>query len=388
MSSIKIKEPLKKNRLFVYLYELIFQRPIFNVFKKNHSKKVLFSYSTYHFNKKKYNAHSNYQESFLIAKIFDEMGYIIDVINNNKRYKINFNEYDVIFGEGLPMFQAIQDNVEAVTIYYATGSHPWQCTEASLLRLIDYYKKNQFLAINSMRMQDYRWGIAASLSDAVIVIGNKNTKHTFSDNGNKNVYMINPTFLKTKNTVKLEKLPIATKSMLFFGSYGLLHKGLDLVVDAFRENPDWILHVCGYTYREKNYLDSLKLPKNIKVHGFIDINSALFSDLSKNCGYVILPSSSEGIATSVLTVMGNGGMIPIVTKECGVDVDDFGILIDSLTVNAVKEAIRKCNNHTIEDLLINSKKAFIKANNDYTVENYYDTAKQHISTILTGVENE
>ena len=100
------------------------------------------------------------------------------IYNNNREYKIDFDKYAIVFGEGIPMFQAIQQNTHAISIYYATGSHPWQCSASSLNRVIDYYK---FLALESTR-----WGLAASLSDAVIVIGNDNTKKTFEDNGSEN----------------------------------------------------------------------------------------------------------------------------------------------------------------------------------------------------------
>ncbi len=307
---------------------LFFKDLLKTILRKIILKEYCFHIVLIDFDKKHYTAHSNYQESLFIAKIFDEMGYIVDIYNNHRENKIDFDNYDVVFGEGLPIFQAIQQNTKATTIYYATGSHPWQCSEASLSRVIDYYKRNNFLALDSTRLQDYKWGLAASLSDAVIVIGNDNTKKTFVNNGASHIYKINPTFHIKKGMNKIKKVQESSKSMLYFASYGLLHKGLDLAVEAFREFPEWTLHVCGYTKRESEFMQSLNLPRNIIVHGFIDIESSLFQELSEQCGYVILPSSSEGIATAVLTAMGRGAMIPVVTKECGIDVDDFGILID------------------------------------------------------------
>ena len=109
------KEYLKKNRLVLNVYEFFFQKPIINYFKKPYSKKVLFSYSTYHFNKKNYTAHSNHQESLVIAKIFDEMGYIVDIYNNNREYKINFDNYDVVFGEGTSDPMSVKEWVKGLT---------------------------------------------------------------------------------------------------------------------------------------------------------------------------------------------------------------------------------------------------------------------------------
>jgi len=66
----KIKSILKSSTFTLWLYEFFFQKPIINLYKASYSKKVLFSYSTYHFNKGEYKAHSNYQESHVIKKYF------------------------------------------------------------------------------------------------------------------------------------------------------------------------------------------------------------------------------------------------------------------------------------------------------------------------------
>jgi len=379
----RVKTYLKKNNTFLKIYELLFQKPIINYFKKDYAKNALISYSTYHFNKKNYTAHSNYQESLIIAEIFDELGFNVDIINNNKFYNnINYNKYDVIFGEGFPLFQALLYNAKALIIYYGTGSHPWQCTEASLKRIIEFYRKTKFLPLESTRIQDFRWGLAASLADAVIVIGNETTKKTFENNKAENVYTVRPSFVYPKKRFKIRKNDTALKSMLYFASYGLLHKGLDLAVDAFRYFPDWTLHVCGYTDREERFIKSLNIPENVIIHGFVNIESNLFRYLCENCGYVILPSCSEGISTAVITAMAIGGMIPVVTKECGLDINDFGILIDDLSVDSVKNAIMKCNTINYEDLIYRTEKSISVAYSEYTIENYRTSMKKHLVNII------
>jgi glycosyltransferase involved in cell wall biosynthesis len=376
-----IKSIAKNNQFVSNIYEYFFQKPIKNYFNVNYDKRVLFSYSTYHFNKKKYTAHSNYQESLVIAEAFNKLGYKVDIYNNHKKYDIDFNKYNIIFGEGMPMYQAIQSKTTAKKIYYATGSHPWQCTMGSLRRVVEFYNKTNFLAINSTRLLDYRWGLAASLCDEVLCIGNENTKKTFLDNGCLNVSLVNPTFHALEDIEDIEKKPSATKSMLYFASYGLLHKGLDIVVEAFKDFPDWTLHICGYTDREGDFLSSLLISDNIVNHGFIDIESSLFKELSSKCGYVILPSVSEGIATAVITAMGRGAMIPVVSKECGVDIDNFGIEIKDLTVDAVKESLMKCENITDNDFYDLCKKSQAKAYSEYTLSSYSETMYRYLLKI-------
>ncbi|MEZ6964117.1 glycosyltransferase [Aeromonas sp. S9(2024)] len=376
----RIKNWLKKNSFLLSLYELIFQRPIINVFNKANSKKALLSYSTYHFKKNDYKAHSNYQESVAVAEIMDSLGFNVDVVNNNRETRLSLNQYDVIIGEGIPLYQSLVNNISGKKIYYATGSHPWQCTQASLHRLSEFAKRYGSVPLKSTRVQDYRWGVAASCADSVICIGNEQTKQSFLDNGVSQIDLIRPSFHQGSMpyTRTLDDIVTARKTALWFGSYGLLHKGLDIAIEAFRCRPEWTLHVCGYTNAEQDFLDSLDVPGNVVIHGFLNVDSDFFSELAARCLYVILPSCSEGIATSVITAMGRGAMIPIVTKECGVDIDDFGVNINALDSDSVRDSLNFCDSFSDSELLARSIAAYNNANTMYT----FDAYKKDIMSIL------
>jgi len=380
----KIKAIVKKNKIMLNIYEFFFQRPIYNYYKKKYEKKVLLSYSTYHFNKKNYTAHTNYSESLIIAKVFDNLGYIVDIFNNRNNYNINFDDYDIIFGGGALMYKSLEARTSAITIYYGTGSHPWQCTDASLKRVLEFYNKTNYIAMKSTRMQDINAGLAASLCKYVLCIGNEQTKKTFIDNHCKNVSMINPTFHSLKNIEVINKESNSKNNFLYFGSYGLLHKGLDLVIDAIKKFPDCTLHICGYVDREKDFISKLDFPDNIVVHGFIDIESKIFKDLSRKCAFTILPSASEGIATAIITGMGRGAMIPIVTKECGIDLDDFGIEIEKLTVKSVEMSIQESLNLSEVEIDKRSQASQQKAYEYYTLKNY----EKNLTNYLKNIKND
>ncbi|MEI2422314.1 hypothetical protein V6O07_18685, partial [Arthrospira platensis SPKY2] len=61
-----------------------------------------------------------------------------------------------------------------------------------------------------------------------------------------------------------------------------------MAVEAFRDNPGWTLHICGYTEAEKDLLDVIDLPENVVVHGFIDVFSEEFKKICLDCGFVLL----------------------------------------------------------------------------------------------------
>jgi glycosyltransferase involved in cell wall biosynthesis len=380
----QLKAVLLRSPLFVRVYESLFQRPLRDIFGRRAAKKALFVYSTYHFKKKDFFAHSSYQESVVISEIFDQLGYRVDVVNNNRLTRLDLKNYDLIFGEGLPMFQAIQQSVRARIIYYATGSHPWQCTEASLARLSAFYARYRALPLESTRVQDYRWGIAASSAEAVICIGNETTRATFLARGAKHTVLVNPSFHfdQSRAPALQRDISASRKSALWFGSYGLLHKGLDLAIEAVRQRPDWTLHVCGHTAREKAFLHAIDIPDNVHVHGFMNIDSAEFRAITARAMYVILPSCSEGLATSVITAMGRGAMIPLVSAECGVDIGDFGIAITELSVDAVLGALAECDRLGDAELLRMSTSAWQAAQDGYSLANYRATMERHFENLL------
>ncbi|MBW8185207.1 glycosyltransferase [Shewanella nanhaiensis] len=383
----KLKRFVKSNPFLFWLYESCFQRPIINLFNSNHNRKVLFSYSTYHFSKKSYLGHSNYQESSIIASIFDSLKYQVDVVNNNKFTGLDLGSYDIIFGEGLPLFQAVEGKKSGcLTIYYGTGSHPFHCTEESNKRLISFYQANSYLALSSLRTSDWRWGVAASLCDNVICIGNEDTKNSFLTNGTNSVFCIDPSFHKrddSKGIVESKNYDTCRKTVLWLGSYGLLHKGLDLAVEAFRQRPDWTLHVCGHTSLESDFIKVLDTPHNVIVHGFLNVLSDEFKVILEDSAFVILPSCSEGTATAVLTAVGNGGLIPLVTKECGFDVDDFGFKIQLSVADIVHQLdqIDELDSLSIKSLSINGHSI---VNDRYTAGNYREKLEENITKILNG----
>nr|WP_283106361.1 glycosyltransferase [Shewanella submarina] len=222
------------------------------------------------------------------------------------------------------------------------------------------------------------------MADAVICIGNDVTRSTFKEQGASSVYSLDPSFHAREDALTIgqsKDFDTCRRSALWFGSYGLLHKGLDLAVEAFRENPSWTLHICGYTEAEKELLDAISLPENVVVHGFVNVFSEEFKALCLDCGFVLLPSCSEGLATAVITCVANGAMLPIVTKECGFDIGDNGFKIElsKLSITQVLHEVDK-----LESELLKSRALAIQADSleRYSLDNYKTSLINSIRDIL------
>jgi glycosyltransferase involved in cell wall biosynthesis len=189
----------------------------------------------------------------------------------------------------------------------------------------------------------------------------------------------------------------AKNHFLWFGSSRFIHRGVDLLLDIFLRRTDLYLHICGPIQNEpmfwNNYQARLAKSKNIFIHGFVDITSVVFKRILDRCAFLIYPSASEANSASVLTVLGNGGLIPIVTKNCSLDFPSFSIEIEGGVDNAVEErniekAIEKALTYSIEDIKSNSEAAFDFVKEHHSTERYEERMRENLNTILRSRQDQ
>ena len=136
----------------------------------------------------------------------------------------------------------------------------------------------------------------------------------------------------------------ARRRFLWFGSGGLVHKGLDLVLEAFAAMPELELYVCGPIERERDferlYRRELYELANVHTLGWIDVDGPAFLELVRRCGALVYPSCAEGGGSSALTCM-HAGLVPVLTRSASVDLDSGRTIeIPEGTVESVERAVR------------------------------------------------
>jgi glycosyltransferase involved in cell wall biosynthesis len=120
-------------------------------------------------------------------------------------------------------------------------------------------------------------------------------------------------------------------NFLCFSGNGFICKGVDLLVEAFSQMPDMNLTICGPKTEQSfftAYDGLIANSPNITFAGFVSVGSSLYRELCAQNAYAMFHSSSEGCATSVATCM-RAGMVPLLNYETGIDVKDYGYLIES-----------------------------------------------------------
>lgn len=362
-----------------------------NVFNTSFSKNLLMSYITSPFIEGTQYSHTNTLEARIIAEIFSEFGYNIDVVQfYDKVHFDNIKKYDLVFGFGesfCDSFYWTDKNV--FRIFYGTGCYVAFQNYQTLKRVYDVYLKRGILIPESGRLVDKTWSLHSHLADALIILGNEHTAQTYSNTNIKGeIYSMPASYFDVyKPDLSAKDYSKASKHFLWFGSSGLIHKGLDLVLEIFSKRRDIYLHVCGPIKNEpgfeKLYYKELYENPNIICYDFIDINSDLFIEILNQCAFTIFPSASEGCSPSVITTMGNGGLIPLITRACGINSPVSNFMIDYPNAHNVRQAIDRAIVLSPSELLNRSIECLEYARKVHSIDQFRNNFSEIINTVLS-----
>lgn len=304
--------------------------------------RVLLSYKTepfFEFEKKEH-LHTNIWECREIARIFLRLGYIVDVIDWYDRTFKPRRKYQYLVDLGLNIDRMTPFlGKECVKIFHATTSHWLFNNQAENQRLIELQKRRRVTLRPRRALVP---GRNIEVADFSTVLGNEVTTGTYDFAGKK----MSQIPLSTTHTYPFPEhkdLEKAKKNFIWLGGVGMVHKGLDLVLEAFCRLPEYQLFVFGDVQKEKDfeslYWRELYQTDNIKTFGRVDVGGEVFTKAAEASIALIYPSCSEGQSGAVVTCM-HAGLIPAISYYSGVGIDGFGVLIKENTVEGVIQTIR------------------------------------------------
>lgn len=363
-----------KARVFAFLRKVnnkFGQQVIYNIGSGNHKKKALVSYITTPFTSISMAKHSNNHELLEIVSVLNRCGYKVDVVRLDIGLKID-RKYDLIFGQGSSFEINCKNNLEAKKIIYLTESSP----DFSAIQESTRYKliTNRHL-LKGRRTNKYLTNSMIDIADSAILVGNEETRNTYL---NYDIYettrKIKPTLLRSKSFI-LDKKRINKKNIIWFGSSGVIHKGLDLAINGILAKNNYRLYVAGCSKKDfEETLKELKLsPKDIdgKVifKGRLTVGSSICNEIFNETSFSILPSCSEGMSTSILTCLAHG-VIPILSKYTGVDCND-SVYIDDLTVQGIKKTLATLDEMSLETVVGKRERLISEYNDKFNLEYYH-----------------
>jgi glycosyltransferase involved in cell wall biosynthesis len=162
------------------------------------------------------------------------------------------------------------------------------------------------------------------------------------------------------------------------------------VLEAFANNDNYHLYVCGPLHEEKEfqkvYGKELYETPNIHAIGWVDVTSPQFLEITKKCVGVVYPSCAEGGGGAALQCM-HAGLIPIVTYEASVDVGDFGVILKRCSIEEIQHSIEMVSDLPREDLMSRSKKTWEYARAHHTRERFAEEYQKTIKKIISVYGN-
>jgi len=272
-----------------------------------------------------------------------------------------------------------------VKILHITGAH-WRFQNNAECERLRTLKARKGISLRPRRQVSPSAGIENA--DCATILGNEFTQGTFAFS-KKPLYPIplSTTILYPNMEKNFGKI---RNNFLWLGSSGMVHKGLDLVIEAFSRLPEYNLTICGPVNLEpdfeKAYHKELFQSTNIRTTGFMDIKSDQFHRILKNSTALIYPSCSEGQAGSVITCL-HAGLIPIISYESGVDVEDFGIILRDSSIDEIIRSVRRVSEKSDNELRSMSKKAWVYARSHHTKEKFAEEYEKFVNEVIKKEEN-
>lgn len=383
---VKLIEKIK-NKIDNYLFNRK-KKQCFTLTPKQEVKgRVLLSYVLdsflYREDENPYRFHSSRWECWQIGQTFLNHGYIVDVIDWCNKDFVPKYDYD--------FFIDIHDNLERIAplinkdclkIFHITGSHWLFQNTAEYSRLLALQQRRGFSLIPRRIVTDT--SLAIEYTDVATILGNDVTRSTY-DFANKSIYKIPLSSTVSLPFDETKDYQACSHNFMWLGSGGMVHKGLDLVLEAFVQMPDYNLIICGAINREqdfeKAFFQELYKTPNIKTLGWVDVTSSKFAQVTKDCVGLIYPSCSEGQSGTVISCL-HGGLIPIIGSRCGVDVESFGVVLQDCSISEIIHSVRKIGELSPQQLKEKSYQAWEYANKNHTREKFAQTYNEFVCDIL------
>lgn len=382
----KMKSTLESllNLLFVRLPLRFLKRNVLNDIggRASGKKRVLMYFKTDPFFSRRLRdsyVHTNNAEIVAMVSTFNRLGFTVDLIDREASWSeiepLLANQYEIYLanaaGNSAPLHRQINATIKANRrIFFAAGPEPGTSNLLTGARHAAFDMRTGQSCVRRRMVKGECFSQRFGNIDAIFYVGNKFSEATYASQKLPS-YRIYPS---TSPLIGLDAISLKSKRsdrFMYFGGNGLICKGLDLVLEAFDGMEGVTLDICGPATESdfwKYYWPLLERNPQIRFHGFVQAGGGLFSAITAAAGFQIFPGSAEGCATSVVTCM-RRGVIPAVTAEAGVDIGNFGVLIQDQSVAAIRNMVQSLSVMDEAELRRRVVDTYI-ASMDYTLERF------------------
>jgi hypothetical protein len=374
----------RKKMHVIYNFDEFLQKPVNELYAKT-NKKALISYLVLPLippaSKRDRSTFSNAGIAQYIPRALNELGYSVDIINYDNREFVPDKKYDVFFGHGGINFEPVVNhlNPSCIKIYFSTGTYWEEWNRAEKIRRIALQeRKGVLLPPDRLIEQDEEF--ANAHADGIICLGNDHAKDTY--NKFPRVININNAVFPDICSISEKNYKDGRNNFLFYNGAGNVHKGLDLLLEAFTQLKQH-LYIRQTIEPEffKIYEKELTEYSNIHIVPYLKKPSREFFSLMDTCNYVISPSCAEGQPGSIIEGMANG-LIPILSKEANIDTKNFGITLKENSVDEIISIVQTVSQKPDSWYISKSSLTLEEVKKYYTPEIFLNNMKNAILMII------
>lgn len=328
--------------------------------------------------------HTHFIEARLMVEVFHNLGYAVDVVDYRDTSFVPKKSYDILVSSRVCLERyAKLLGLDCLKIFHVTVSH-WLCNNAAATARCLDVQRRRGVSLASYRIIDENWALEHA-DFAIYSTGNDwvPDSHAYAGKPFARVPLCTHTVYPSPEGKDFD---VVRRTFLWLGSQGFVHKGLDLVLEAFAAMPDFRLIVCGPIHDEpafeRVFERELYHTSNIETVGWVDIASDRFREIAARCVGLVYPSCAEGASGNVLTCM-QAGLIPMISYPSCVDMSTGnGVQIEALDVDSVQQAVRTLAAMPAGELSALAMRAWRFARDHHTHERFSEEFRKAVEMAL------
>ena len=332
-----------------------------------------------------FRAHTNRWRSVEIAKILDEFGYTVDVMDFDDHNSRVEDDYDLLLGFGRADDLAQRFPQRTVKLLLGTGSEANFQNQRERERVAEINRKRN-CGLVPVRLTPYTCSQNLRYYDALVCLGSATTAATFRPFFDGRILLFNNHgYNKWMGLPEDKNFEESRYNFLYFAGSGQVLNGLDLLLELFAKTPHLNLHVCGPFETEPAFVacfrKELYETPNIYPVGWVNVGAPEYWAMVRRCGMVIVPICSGAGHGAVTVCMGNG-LIPIITGEAGIDIGGLGVTLSSYGIDDIAAAIDWVSGQPAEWHAATSRQIVEMARREFSQEAFSRRFREILDEVL------